>query len=203
MLVPRGVDAAHEAYDSLVGRIRSGDRRAETELVRRFSRAILFILRRRTGDDEGARDLFQETFIVALRQLRDGQLQDPGALPAFMRQVALNLARGEGRKSERRQTDNDLEAIERAADAAMSAQATLEREERIRLVRQLIADLPVPRDRELLLRYYVTDEDKDTICTALGLGTEHFDRVLHRARRRLRELMFASLGTSAGNIVEL
>ena len=53
----------------------------------------------------------------------------------------------------------------------------------------LIGELPMQRDRELLWRYYVLGHDKEQLCRDFSLGVEHFDRVLHRARSRLRELV--------------
>ena len=38
-------------------------------------------------------------------------------------------------------------------------------------------------------RYYVLGHDKEQLCRDFSLGVEHFDRVLHRARSRLRELV--------------
>src|SRR6516164_1363079 len=43
--------------------------------------------------------------------------------------------------------------------------------------------------RELLIRCYLNDEDKDYICRTLHLSHEHFNRVIFRARNRLKELL--------------
>jgi RNA polymerase sigma-70 factor (ECF subfamily) len=40
----------------------------------------------------------------------------------------------------------------------------------------------------VLFRFYVVEDDKDRICADLGLTSLHFNRVLHRARERYREL---------------
>jgi RNA polymerase sigma-70 factor (ECF subfamily) len=58
-----------------------------------------------------------------------------------------------------------------------------------RLVDQALAQLGMPRDREILRRYFLQDEDKQSICTNLGLSAEHFDRVLFRAKQRMRKLI--------------
>jgi RNA polymerase sigma-70 factor (ECF subfamily) len=51
--------------------------------------------------------------------------------------------------------------------------------------------LPVPRDREVIKRFYLDEETKDAICQSLGLSPIHFDRVIFRARQRMRALMEA------------
>jgi RNA polymerase sigma-70 factor, ECF subfamily len=49
--------------------------------------------------------------------------------------------------------------------------------------------MPVARDREILVRFYLDDEERETICRELGLSEEHFNRVIFRARNRFRELL--------------
>jgi RNA polymerase sigma-70 factor (ECF subfamily) len=39
---------------------------------------------------------------------------------------------------------------------------------------------------------YVHQEDKDSICRELNLDSLHFNRVLHRAKQRFRDLMVAA-----------
>jgi hypothetical protein len=49
--------------------------------------------------------------------------------------------------------------------------------------------MPSSRDRELLRRFYLNDESRDRICQDLELTSEHFNRVIFRARNRFRELL--------------
>ena len=48
--------------------------------------------------------------------------------------------------------------------------------------------MTVPRDREILRRFYIDEEDKDSVCRQLGIEPEHFHRVVFRARERFRGL---------------
>ena len=48
---------------------------------------------------------------------------------------------------------------------------------------------PRARDREILVRFYLQEEEKDAICRDLALEADQFDKVLHRARARLKELL--------------
>jgi RNA polymerase sigma-70 factor (ECF subfamily) len=180
---------AATAFDvELVGRVAAGDRVAEHELVRRYTRPLLAVLTQRLRAPELACDLVQETFIIAFERLRHEGLDDPAKLAGFLRQTAVNLAIGERRKFVRRRTDNDAESLDGVVDEAAGPLALLEREQTAVLVKQLIAELPVPRDRILLWRHYVEGHDKQRLCKDYALSVEHFDRVLHRARSRLREL---------------
>ena len=49
--------------------------------------------------------------------------------------------------------------------------------------------MSVERDRDLLIRFYVYDQDKQEICRALGLDSLHFNRVLFRAKARFRKIL--------------
>ena len=52
----------------------------------------------------------------------------------------------------------------------------------------MIEELGNDRDRQLLFRFYVAEEDKDEIAADLGLSSLQFNRVLYRARQRYKEL---------------
>jgi RNA polymerase sigma-70 factor (ECF subfamily) len=52
----------------------------------------------------------------------------------------------------------------------------------------------VPRYRELLLRFYISEEPKEEICVDLGLTSEQFDGVLHRARKRCKAIYLKRKG---------
>ena len=49
--------------------------------------------------------------------------------------------------------------------------------------------MPVERDRDLLIRLYVYDQDKEEICRELGLDSLHFNRVLFRAKGRFKKIL--------------
>jgi RNA polymerase sigma-70 factor (ECF subfamily) len=55
-------------------------------------------------------------------------------------------------------------------------------------VRKVLGELKSERDRQVLFRFYVAEEEKEKICASLGLTSLHFNRVLFRARERFREL---------------
>jgi RNA polymerase sigma-70 factor, ECF subfamily len=178
----------------LARRIGQGDATAEAELVERYSRGVLFMLRRMARDGALADDLHQETFRVVLERLRGAGLDEPGKLPAFVLRTARNLFLAGYRKRVRRGEHHDLAPPESAPDPAPGQLETVLRAERRAQVRQLIEELPTERDRVILLRFYAGDEDKERICADLDLSAQHFNRVLFRARERLRDLLVRSAG---------
>lgn len=171
----------------LVRRIHAGDRRAEAQLVQRYQRGLLYLVRRRTRDPELAADLTQETFRIAIEKLRKSPLEQPERIAAYLRGTAVNLASAEGRKNFRRATTADSDAVEAAADASPGPFEHVSSEQVQRAVRALIKELPVQRDREILIRTYLDEQDKSSICAALGIDSEHYNRVLFRAKQRFGE----------------
>jgi RNA polymerase sigma-70 factor (ECF subfamily) len=187
---------AHEAHEvleariatDLVRRIAAGDPAAEAALVERYSRGILYLLRRLGAAPELAEDLHQETFRIVLERMRRRGLAEPGQLAGFLRGTARNLVIAEKRKTARRRTEADPEELDLAVHPAPRQLQTVLLDEEASLVRRLIGELPSDRDRQVLLRFYVAEEDKESICADLGLGSLAFNRVLFRARQRFKDL---------------
>lgn len=185
--VPRPEEEEAEVAADLVRRIASGDASAEGELVARYSRGLLYLLRRLAP--ELADDLHQETFRIVLERLRRRELEQPEGLVGFLRGTARNLALAERRKTSRRRTEADEEELARAVHQGPGQLSAVLLDEEAENVRQLIRELPTERDRQLLLRFYVAEEEKESLCADLGLDGLHFNRVLFRARQRFKELL--------------
>jgi RNA polymerase sigma-70 factor (ECF subfamily) len=184
-------DHALEAQISadFVKRIGQGDRRAEEDLVRRYQRGLIYLLKRRTRDPQLALDLAQETFRIAIEKLRQSPIEQVERVAAYLRGTALNLAIADVRKNVRRGTTADSDAVDAAAADIAGPFDEVSLEQVQRLVRKLLDELPVQRDREILVKTYLQDEDKSAICEALGVDSAHYNRVLFRAKQRFRELL--------------
>lgn len=195
-------EAEQEVAAELVARVRAGDSRAEEEIVLRYQRGLRFLLRRRTKDVELADELLQETWIVALRKMRAGEVGDPSRLAGFLCGIAKNLALGDARKTFRRQTTANTEIVDRAIDTAPGVYERVSRAEACNFVRRMIGELKMKRDREILRRFYVEDEDKQTICRDLQIDGTHFNRVLFRAKARFREAILRSQGRGTIQLVD-
>lgn len=173
----------------LVSRIRTGDRSAEEAMVRRYSRGLLFLLRRKTGDEELAKDMRQETFRRALETLKSSNLKRPERLAAYLRGIANNVVLEGWRQTDRRKATPDLDAVDAAVDDRPGPFENVTREQTAQIVRTLVDELRVDRDREVLVRLYLRDEDREEICADLGIDSAHLNRVLFRAKQRFRDLL--------------
>ncbi len=177
--------SAH-AERSLISRIAAGDRRAEAEFVRQFERGVRVLVRRHCRPaDPVVDDLVQDVLSGVLERLRAGAIHDPAALPAYVQSTVVYATSAEYRRRRPMQSQSEIEQL---ADPENPG-SRLDAAQLARMLRDLLAEMPVPRDREILRRFYLEDEDKDSVCRALAIDPGHFHRVMFRARERFRTLL--------------
>jgi RNA polymerase sigma-70 factor (ECF subfamily) len=175
------------SHEELAWRILSGDKAAESELYMRFQSGVRQIIARITGNFALAEELSHETVIVALKRLRSVPLEDPSKLPAFIAQTARNLAIAEKRKETRRRTESGGIEVDEVAGAAPAHECQADAEWAAGTVRAILRELPSERDRRILVRHYLQDDDRSAICRDLGIDEARFHLVLFRARKRFLE----------------
>jgi RNA polymerase sigma-70 factor (ECF subfamily) len=177
-----------QSASDLVGRIRAGNRSAEEELVQQYRRGVLAILSRSVSDKSVVEDLHQETFRITLEKIRRGDVREPAKLSGFVCSVARNLAIEHFRRGSIGNRSETLETARVVSDPCPGALQEMLRRENASIVRQVLQEVKPARYRCILFRYYIAEEDKERICADLGMGSLQFNRVLHRARERYREL---------------
>jgi RNA polymerase sigma-70 factor (ECF subfamily) len=187
-----------ESHDDLAERIARGDPDAEAEFARRYSRGVRVLIRRHARtDDTQVDDLAQDVLSGVLRQLRAGAVRDAKALAAYVRSAAVRAATAASSR-ERNRSFEELSTADVATTTEIDGpERTVERFSLAALVRTVLAELPSPRDRNVLALFYLEDLSKDEVCLRLGIDAEHFRRVMHRARERMR-LLLAERGVLGG-----
>jgi len=151
---------------------------------------VLMVLRHYVGHSALAEDLCSEAIRIVLERLQREPLEDPTRLAGYLAQTARNLAAAEKRKEARRRTVTGADLlIEQEVDEGADPSLDLQQRARAEAVRRVLARLPTARDRLLLVRYYLEDEDRESICRDFGITPAHFNRVIFRARERLRVLL--------------
>lgn len=168
-----------------------GEDAISNEFVKQHYAGLYSLLQRRIKDAATAADMLNEAVATAIAHMREGRIEQPDRLAGYVYRVAMNLYRNYRRefdnRAELRASAADMQSIAAENDTAHDAlDPALLRE-----VRSIIASLATPRDREIVKRFYLHEEDKESICRNLGLSALHFDRVIFRARRRLRTLLEA------------
>lgn len=172
---------------ALVHRIQRGDPEAEAEFVARYRRGVMVIVAKAGRGRVPVEDLCQDVLAIAIEKVRARAIRDPGRLSGFVAGLARIMVMDYIRKEQSRG------AIEARMPPAPSMRApdalkTLLQQEQAAMVRSVLDELESDRDREILFRFYLAEDDKERICRDLGLTAIHFNRVLFRARERFREL---------------
>lgn len=166
-------------------------------LIQQNYAGLRLLLRRRTGDPEVAADLLNEAICITWEKWQEGKIERPEEIAGYIFQVALNLLRNRRRAmGERPGARADNSKLDALADDTDTRDSWAERQIAAR-VKGVIASMSTPRDRLILTRFYLEEQDKETICRDLNLDALQFDKVLHRARGRLKSLLEAQgLGKS-------
>jgi RNA polymerase sigma-70 factor (ECF subfamily) len=175
----------------LVRRIAAGEAAAEAELVERCGGVLRFLARRFTRSEADAEDLYQETLILAIEKIRHREVREPERLAGFLRALVKNLSTQQYRRRsyEAEKPSGHLADVADIEDERLpSPLGGLLHRERTDLTHRLLAELNVPRDRDVLLRYYIAEDSSARICADLEIDEDHFYRVLSRARQRYRRL---------------
>jgi len=182
-----------DEIEKIVAAALTGDRQAESRMLIALRPGVLAVLRfgafHRWIDAE---DLTQETLHVVIERVRARTIDDPRKVFAFAAATARNMALNSARKVLRQQTVVDSELVdELAQNLEMEPSDLSETDDRhlAQAVMALLDELPTERDRQVLIRFYLDGCDKQQLCRELGLSPKHFDRVLMRARTRLRTLI--------------
>lgn len=145
-------------------------------------------LERKCGSAAVAEDLLSEAIETSLRKLQEGKIERPEQMIGYVYRVALNHLRNFRRRDRTSKTAPDaLDNLEdeRMADVA----APIDQSRWAKVVMEVLKEMPAARDRQLLVSYYLGEEDKDSLCQRLGLDEKHFNRVIYRARERFRALL--------------
>jgi RNA polymerase sigma-70 factor (ECF subfamily) len=165
------------------------DRAAVEALIARHYTGLRLLIQRRVGDAEAAADILNQAACTAWEKWQTGQVRRPEQIGGYIFQVAMNLLRNRRRKiAERADRRVDPEVLGQLPADADGADRWLEKKIAAR-VKRILRELTPPRDREIIVRFYLQEEEKDAICRDLALAPDQFDKVLHRARARLKELL--------------
>lgn len=177
-----------EVAVALCSRIGAGDRDAETDLDTIYRARLRYLLIRRSATHD-VEDLVQRALTETIVRLRARPLDNPAGLGGFLYRTAVNMQNAERRTAKRRATEADTDLLDNVASGGESQDAKLIRAEDAALLHRVLMNLEPERYRELLVRYYLRQEEKEGICQAMELSSLHFNRVLYRAKNALKKLM--------------
>ncbi|HJZ96788.1 MAG TPA: sigma-70 family RNA polymerase sigma factor [Candidatus Solibacter sp.] len=172
-----------ESFASLADRVRGGDSAAEEELVRLFQHRVrAFALANGAGEGQ-SEELVQETLWGVISALRQGRVQQPEQLAAFVWGTARNLLNDRIRLRAR----DKITSLPPEAEFASPVREQ-EEFERQHAARQAIATLEA-RERAVLMLSLVEGLTNDEIAKRLGILPDAVRQRKSRALKKLSELL--------------
>jgi RNA polymerase sigma-70 factor (ECF subfamily) len=176
-----------ELYSFDVGyveRLRAGEPAVQQHFCSYFNQLLLIKLRARMLPRHVIDDVCQETFLRVLTALRrDGGLEHPERLGAFVNSVCNNVLLEQYRSASRTES---LEGQQEPPDECIDMDRALVSAEAKIQVEEILGGLG-RRDRQLLRALFLEERSKDQICRDLGVDREYLRVLLHRAKLQFRE----------------
>ncbi|MBQ5595252.1 MAG: sigma-70 family RNA polymerase sigma factor [Alistipes sp.] len=156
-----------------------GDRSAISELIERHSKRVRSYIGMMVKDDAVADDIFQETFIKAIKVIDEGRYTDSGKFLSWILRIAHNRVLDHFRREKSSKLINEQEAGYDVIGTMRYAESTAEDDivhsELMDSVRRLIDELPDEQQEVVRLRYYsklsfqeIAEQTEVSINTALG-----------------------------------
>ena len=172
----------------------SGDRNAISRLIERHSRRVRDYINMMVKDRDVAEDIFQETFIKAVRVIDEGRYTDNGKFLSWILRIAHNQVIDHFRAQRQSKAVTESEAGYDVLGTLRFAERTVEdsmvSDQIERDVRALVELLPAEQREVVMLRYFsglsfkdIAEQTEVSINTALG----RMRYALINLRRMLKE----------------
>jgi RNA polymerase sigma-70 factor (ECF subfamily) len=170
----------------LVVCVQEGDLEALGSLFERYKTLVYRTALAVTRDERAAEDILQECFVRL--HTYAASIDIGRALAPWLYRVTVNLAYDWTNKRVMRPLDDVLEWLSGLASAFPTPDRRAEEKETMRLVQEVIAELP-PLHRAVIVLFYMEDLSLDEISRVLELPVGTVKSRLHYARGRLRDLL--------------
>jgi len=175
------------SWPDLVRRIRGGDATAMEELYRVFSKGIRFFLYRQLGPQD-LDDKVHDVWVSVTQSIQQGALREPERLMGYVRtvvrrQVAAHIDAAMRTRRNMIELDRGLPLSSHDPDPERRAIDRQNEEAALRLLRSIS-----PRDREVLVRFYLQEQPAAEICRSMNLSETQFRLIKSRAKARFGEL---------------
>lgn len=169
--------------EGLIARFRGGDSSAFEELVRKYERSIVALVRRYVAVEEDAKDVAQRTFVRVLERLDSFRAQS--SFRTWLYRVAINLA------VDHRRGDDSGNSVPLEDDVAFTSSLATERlvaAEVWRKVSERLAELP-PRQRLVVELRVFHDLSFEEIGAIVDSSEDAAKANYHHGVKRLRSIL--------------
>lgn len=163
----------------LLNRYLTGNQNAISQLIERHSRRVKDYIRMMVKDSDAADDIFQETFIKAVRVIDDGRYTDNGKFLSWVLRIAHNQVidyfRAQKQNRQVNEADSGYDVLGSLRISERNIEDALICEQIEEDVRRLVELLPEEQREVVMMRYYselsfkeIAEQTGVSINTALG-----------------------------------
>ena len=149
-------------WSLLVAQIKAGDDIGLERLYQLFSRGVRYYLCRQLGPEE-LEDRVHDTFLVVVNAVRKGDLREPERLMGFVRTIVRRqVATYIDQVVHIRRDQTDLESGITIADRKRDPEQEAMARQKTELMKSVLDNLS-PRDRDILVRFYLREQPQEQI----------------------------------------
>jgi RNA polymerase sigma-70 factor, ECF subfamily len=175
------------AWAELVDKIKQNDTIGLEELYRVFSRGVRFYLCRQLGPQD-LDDRVHDTFLTVAQAIQRGDLREPERLMGYVRTIVRRQVAAQIEENvHSRKHEIDLDWGLAVHDAGSNPEQTAIQRQNEDIARKVLKGI-APRDREVLIRFYLEEQPAEQICDEMGLTETQFRLLKSRAKARFAEL---------------
>ena len=169
-------------WDDFVAQIKAGEPASMEKLYSIFRRGIRYWLVREIGPQD-MEDRLHDSFIAVVEAIQKGQLREAPRLMGFIRTVVhRQIVQWIGEAIAKRESANTdtLEAFDVPAPQVNPEMAAIQNQE-TGLIQKAIGDIN-PKERAILVRFYLLCEPKESIMLEMGMTDTQFRLFKSRAK---------------------
>jgi RNA polymerase sigma-70 factor (ECF subfamily) len=178
-----------ETDNGLIRATAKGDHLAFEQLVRRYQGPVLNFIYRQIGERHAAEDLTQDVFMRVYRAAPN--FEPRGKVSSWIFKIAFNLSLNEKKRMRRSRRFFDALREQKSVGGGDATPDVLEMREREVSIMVALGKLPENQRAAIHLRT-VEGLSYLEVSEALSVSVPAVESLLHRARKRLRELLLGN-----------
>ena len=190
-LVVRGNSVKQSEDAELIARIYQDDDEALILLTQKYYQWLLVIVQIRFPQSQFHEDVVHDTFLTAVDAIKQKKIKDAKKFKSFLRSCAINIAHEYYRKDKRYQSDVSNEWLDQLESTTSDLFEQYDFDKKKLLAQKMLECMTMERDQLILKYHYFEGWKKADVCQQLDLSPDQFDKVIYRAKLRLKALVDA------------
>jgi RNA polymerase sigma-70 factor (ECF subfamily) len=174
-----------ETDESLMVRIQSGDHRAFSVLVHRYTHMFFAAAYRMTADREETEDIVQEAFLKIWKNPQSWNADKGVKFTTWFYKVVVNLSIDKIRRKGR---FSAAEFLDQWPDQRSGQQGEMEKKQRQANLEEAIDRLPVKQKTALNLCFYEDLSNREA-AEIMGIGIKALESLLMRAKAGIKDYL--------------